>query len=74
MPNGFSGTTDCLGHVALITEVMISLATHKPQLQRTVAAVFIANEENGAVAGVGERRWKWAYALRDGTIDPIKSI
>lgn len=62
------GTTDCLGHVALITEVMISLATHKPQLQRTVAAVFIANEENGAVAGVGVDR-----LMETGKLDGIRS-
>ena len=41
------GATDCLGHVALITEMMIELATKRPVLQRTVTAVLIANEENG---------------------------
>jgi len=50
------GTTDCLGHVALITEVMLQLGMHKPQLHRSVCAVFIANEENGAVAGIGALR------------------
>lgn len=47
------GTTDCLGHVAMITDLMISLAEERPELKRTVLAIFIANEENGEVAGVG---------------------
>eukprot|EP00962_Isochrysis_galbana_P043072 scaffold16290_cov59-Isochrysis_galbana.AAC.1 len=51
-PLPVAGTTDCLGHVALLTEVMLQLGMHKPKLQRTVSAVFIANEENGAVAGI----------------------
>ena len=46
------GTTDCLGHVALITDLFCSLAELKPQLKRTVIAVFIANEENGEISGV----------------------
>jgi acetylornithine deacetylase len=45
------GTTDCLGHVALITDLFCSLAEAKPQLARTVIAVFIANEENGEIEG-----------------------
>jgi len=36
------GTTDCLGHVALITELFIQLAEKKPKLKYSVAAVFIA--------------------------------
>jgi acetylornithine deacetylase len=47
------GTTDCLGHVASITDFFISLATLKPRLKQTVVAVFIANEENGTFPGVG---------------------
>lgn len=47
------GTTDCLGHVAMITNLMIALAEKRPALSRTVLAIFIANEENGEVAGVG---------------------
>ena len=45
------GTTDCLGHVALITDLFCSLAELKPKLQRTVMAIFIANEENGEIEG-----------------------
>ncbi|CAN0193753.1 unnamed protein product [Ectocarpus sp. 6 AP-2014] len=47
------GTTDCLGHVAMITDLMVELATKRPALSRTVLAIFIANEENGEIDGVG---------------------
>jgi acetylornithine deacetylase len=47
------GTTDCLGHVALLTELMCCLAEKKPTLKRTVLVVFIANEENGEIEGIG---------------------
>lgn len=47
------GTTDCLGHVAMITELMIGLAEKRPVLSRTVLAIFIANEENSEVADIG---------------------
>ncbi|KAF3791011.1 Acetylornithine deacetylase [Nymphaea thermarum] len=47
------GTTDCLGHVALLTELMKRLAQVKPTLKCTVVAVFIANEENSSILGVG---------------------
>lgn len=47
------GTTDCLGHVALITELMLQLAVTRPALRRTVTAVLIANEENGTVENIG---------------------
>ncbi|KAL2348269.1 hypothetical protein Fmac_002269 [Flemingia macrophylla] len=47
------GTTDCLGHVALVTQLMRKLGETKPKLKSTVVAVFIANEENSAITGVG---------------------
>lgn len=47
------GTTDCLGHVALITCLFAKLATLKPDLDITVHAVFIASEEAEAKPGVG---------------------
>lgn len=43
------GVTDCLGHVALVTEMFRSLGKHKPALKRSVIGVFIANEENSRV-------------------------
>lgn len=47
------GTTDCLGHVALLTDLMITLAETKPKLSTSVVIVFIANEENGSFPGIG---------------------
>lgn len=41
------GTTDCLGHVAMITQLMIALATKKPTLKRSVVVLFIVGEEGG---------------------------
>jgi hypothetical protein len=46
------GVTDCLGHVALLTELFRQLGLHKPPLKATVIGVFIANEENSTVGGV----------------------
>jgi acetylornithine deacetylase len=50
---GGRGTTDCLGHVALVTELMKKLGETKPDLKSTVVAVFIANEESSIITGVG---------------------
>ncbi|XAR54818.1 Acetylornithine deacetylase [Bertholletia excelsa] len=47
------GTTDCLGHVALVAELMKKLGETKPKLKSTVVAVFIASEENSSIPGVG---------------------
>lgn len=41
--------TDCLGHVAMLTELFRQLATIKPKLKPTVLGCFIANEENATV-------------------------
>ena len=38
------GTTDCLGHVALLTELFIQLAQKKPALGLTVFGVMIVDE------------------------------
>lgn len=38
------GTTDCLGHVALLTNLMLQLAERRPKLSVNVTAVFIACE------------------------------
>lgn len=47
------GTTDCLGHVALLTEFMRALGAARPPLARTVQVLLIANEENGLIPDVG---------------------
>lgn len=41
------GTTDCLGHVALITMMIKKLAQNQIKLDREISAVFIADEEHG---------------------------
>ena len=46
------GTTDCLGHVAMLTFVFKALAERKPILTRSVVALFISGEEGGET-GVG---------------------
>ena len=39
------GTTDCLGHVALMTTLFSQLAELKPELKTSLTCVFIASEE-----------------------------
>lgn len=46
------GTTDCLGHVALLTRVLHALGTCRPKMKRSVVVLFIAGEEGGE-KGVG---------------------
>jgi acetylornithine deacetylase len=62
------GTTDCLGHVSLLTDFMISLAEHKPQLKSTIVVVFIANEENGVFRGIGADQ-----LAKEGYMDDLKN-
>jgi acetylornithine deacetylase len=47
------GVTDCLGHVALVTQLLCALAASGSRPKRTVFAVFIANEEHSSKLGVG---------------------
>ncbi|KAH7387042.1 hypothetical protein KP509_16G001800 [Ceratopteris richardii] len=61
------GTTDCLGHIALVTELMRQLAEKKPKLKSSVVAVFIANEENSSILGVGIDA-----LVKDGLLDGLK--
>ncbi|KAL3834955.1 hypothetical protein ACJIZ3_009691 [Penstemon smallii] len=61
------GTTDCLGHVALVAELMRRLGETKPQLKSTVVAVFIASEENSSIPGVGVDA-----LVKDGLLDNLK--
>ncbi|KAL8216386.1 hypothetical protein R6Q57_023223 [Mikania cordata] len=61
------GTTDCLGHVALVTELMKNLGQTKPNLKSTVVAVFIASEENSSIQGVGVDA-----LVKDGLLDKLK--
>jgi acetylornithine deacetylase len=61
------GTTDCLGHVAMLTDLMASLAERKPTLRQSVVVIFIANEENGTFRGVGVDQLN-----REGYLDALK--
>ena len=47
------GVTDCLGHVALLAELFVQLGSRRPPLGPTVVGVFIANEENATLPGIG---------------------
>ena len=62
------GATDCLGHVAMLTEMMRAIAIARPSLSRTVTVIFIANEENGMVTGIGVDR-----LMESGKMDHIRS-
>ncbi|KAJ4824021.1 hypothetical protein Tsubulata_021447 [Turnera subulata] len=62
------GTTDCLGHVAFVTELMKKLGQEKPALKSTVVAVFIASEENTTTQGVGVDQ-----LMKDGVLDDLKN-
>lgn len=61
------GTTDCLGHVAMITLLMKALAEKQPKLSRSIVVVFIAGEEGGEV-GVGVD-----MVAKDGHMDELKN-
>ncbi|CAM0944805.1 unnamed protein product [Alopecurus aequalis] len=62
------GTTDCLGHVALVTQLMRRLGEVKPALKHSVIAVFIANEENSSVTGIGVDG-----LVKDGLMNKLKT-
>lgn len=62
------GTTDCLGHVALLTDLLCSLAEKKPALSTIVTVVLIASEENSAIPEVGVD-----MLMKDGYLDEIKA-
>ncbi|XP_038887566.1 acetylornithine deacetylase-like [Benincasa hispida] len=47
------GTTDCLGHVTLLTELLKKIAETKLKLKSSVVVIFIASEENNLIPGIG---------------------
>eukprot|EP00240_Pyramimonas_obovata_P001562 CAMPEP_0118927854 /NCGR_PEP_ID=MMETSP1169-20130426/5242_1 /TAXON_ID=36882 /ORGANISM="Pyramimonas obovata, Strain CCMP722" /LENGTH=437 /DNA_ID=CAMNT_0006869711 /DNA_START=69 /DNA_END=1378 /DNA_ORIENTATION=+ len=62
------GTTDCLGHVSLVTQLFAQLAKQRPKLKITVVGVLIANEENSRNLGVGVDE-----LVRQGEMDHLKN-
>ena len=69
------GTTDCLGHVALMTLFFAALGKHKPQLESSIVCLLIAGEEGGE-SGVGVDRVvaaKKIEELKNGTVFWIDS-
>lgn len=70
------GVTDCLGHVAVLTDLFAQLAETQAVLDHTVVAVIIANEEMSNVSGIGVGRLvkegKLAH-LKDGPLYWIDS-
>jgi len=62
------GVTDCLGHVALVTELLQSLAEGNRRPNRSVHAVLIANEEAVPVPGVG-----LDHVLEVGAMEPLRT-
>ncbi|KAF8088348.1 hypothetical protein N665_0545s0016 [Sinapis alba] len=62
------GTTDFLGHVSLVTELMKRLGETKPALKSSVVAVFIASEVNSSIPGVGVD-----MLVKDKLLDKLKS-
>jgi acetylornithine deacetylase/succinyl-diaminopimelate desuccinylase-like protein len=47
------GVTDCLGHVALLTELLADVAQRNMVPQKTIQVLFISNEEESSVPGIG---------------------
>ncbi|KDO31395.1 hypothetical protein SPRG_04012 [Saprolegnia parasitica CBS 223.65] len=62
------GTTDCLGHVALVTQLFLELAKNEVVTDKTISAVLIVSEENGDIAGVGVET-----LMASGAIDFLKN-
>jgi acetylornithine deacetylase len=62
------GVTDCLGHVAILTDLFAQLASARVQLEHTVVAVIIANEEASNITGVGIDK-----LVGEGRLDHLRS-
>ena len=62
------GVTDCLGHVAVLTDLFRQLAESEVRLDRTVVGVIIANEELSRVSGIGIGK-----LVQDGRLTHLKN-
>ncbi len=61
------GTTDCIGHVAALTEFLLTLSEQKIQLATTIVVLFMANEESLAITDIGIER-----LVPEGHLDMLK--
>jgi len=61
------GTTDCLGHVALMTDLLCTIGEKKPALNTDITVVLIASEENSSIPEVGVD-----MLMKHGYLDDIK--
>lgn len=61
------GVTDCLGHVAVLTDLFCQLAESRVALDHTVVGVIIANEELSNVGGIG-----LGQLVKDGKLNHLK--
>lgn len=62
------GTTDCLGHVALLTIMLKELAQNDIKLDYTLGVVFISDEECGEDPSIGI-----PHVSKDGHLDFLKN-
>ena len=61
------GVTDCLGHVALLTELLLELHANGKKTDPTIHVVMIANEEERTIEGIGLE-----YLADIGVLEPLK--
>ena len=57
-----------MGHVALLTDFLISLVEQNIKLETTVVVIFIANEENSTFVGIGVDQ-----LAKEGYMDELKN-
>jgi len=60
------GVTDCLGHVALLTDLVAELCSREVELERTLHVVLISNEEEAPIPEIG-----LDYAASVGALEPL---
>ena len=65
------GVTDCLGHVAVLTDLLAQLAERGERPRRTLKVVLIANEEAGDLPGLGLTYVAQQGRLRDLVGQPV---
>lgn len=61
------GVTDCLGHVAVITDLLAQMAEHGARPARTLKVVLIANEEDSPLPEIG-----LDYVVASGRMDALR--